>query len=53
MDPRAFRSWINGNTTMASAAVSLEDVMPQGSGQELVLQGGVIGTVAAGPGAPR
>jgi LysM repeat protein len=45
----AFRSWINGNTTMASAAVSLEDVMPQGSGQELVLQGGVIGTVAAGP----
>lgn len=44
-----FRSWINGNTTMASAAISLEDVMPQGSGQELVLHGGVIGTVAAGP----
>jgi len=45
----AFRSWVNGNTTLASAAASLEDVMPQGSGQELVLQGGVIGTVAAGP----
>lgn len=44
-----FRSWINGNTTLASAAVRLEDVMAQGSGQELLLHGGVIGTVAAGP----
>lgn len=44
-----FRSWINGNTTMASAALRLEDVMAQGSGQELLLQGGVIGAVAAGP----
>lgn len=44
-----FRPWINGSTTMASAAVRLEDVMPQGSGQELIMQGGVIGSVAAGP----
>lgn len=44
-----FRTWINGSTTMASAAISLEDVMPQGSGQELIIRGGVIGTVAAGP----
>ncbi len=47
-----FRPWVNGSTTMASAAVRLEDVMPQGSGQELVMQGGVIGAVAAGPQRP-
>ncbi len=47
-----FRSWVNGSTTMASASVRLEDVMPQGSGQELVIQGGVIGAVAAGPQRP-
>jgi LysM repeat protein len=46
------RSWVNGSTTMASASVSLEDVMPQGSGQELLIEGGVIGTVAAGPQRP-
>ena len=44
-----FRSWVNGSTTLASAAVRLEDVMPQGSGQELIMDGGVIGAVAAGP----
>jgi LysM repeat protein len=47
-----FRSWVNGSTTMASAAIRLEDVMPQGSGQELLIQGGVIGAVAAGPQRP-
>jgi LysM repeat protein len=46
------RSWVNGSTTMASASTSLEDVMPQGSGQEILVQGGVIGTVAAGPQRP-
>jgi LysM repeat protein len=46
------RSWVNGSTTMASASISLQDVMPQGSGQELFIQGGVIGTVAAGPQRP-
>ncbi len=44
-----FRSWINGSTTLASAGISLEDVMPQGGGQELMIRGGVIGAVAAGP----
>lgn len=47
-----FHSWINGSTTMASASVSVQDVAPQGSGQELVVKGGVIGTVAAGPQRP-
>ena len=44
-----FRSWINGSTTLASAGITLEDVMPQGGGQELMIRGGVIGAVAAGP----
>ena len=44
-----FRSWINGSTTMASASVSLEDVIPHGNGLELLIHGGVIGTAAAGP----
>lgn len=47
-----FRDWVNGSTTMASAAVRIEDVVPAGSGQELLLKGGVIGTVAAGPQRP-
>ncbi len=47
-----FRAWVNGSTTMASASVTLEDVMPQGSGQELLIRGGVISTVAAGPQRP-
>jgi hypothetical protein len=44
-----FRDWIGGSTTMAAAAVQLADVLPEGSGQELVLSGGVIGTSLAGP----
>lgn len=43
------RNWVNGSTTMASASISLEDVMPAGSGRELIVKGGVIGSVAAGP----
>ncbi len=45
----SFQDWIDGSTTMASAAVQLADVLPEGSGQELVLSGGVVGTVLAGP----
>lgn len=44
-----FVNWIEDGTTMASANVSLQDVTPEGSGEELVLTGGVIGTVQAGP----
>lgn len=44
-----FVNWIEDGTTMASAAVSLQDISPEGSGQELVMTGGVVGTVQAGP----
>ncbi len=45
----AFQDWIDGSTTMASVSVQLSDVSPQGSGQELVMSGGVVGTPLAGP----
>ena len=44
-----FQDWIDGSTTMASASVRLADVLPEGSGQELVMSGGVVGTTLAGP----
>ena len=45
----SFQNWIEGSTTMASAVVQLGDVVPEGSGQELVMSGGVVGTMLAGP----
>jgi LysM repeat protein len=44
-----FQEWIDGSTTMSSATVKLADVLPEGSGQEIVMAGGVIGTALAGP----
>lgn len=44
-----FVNWIEDGTTMASARVSLQDVAPEGSGQELVMTGGTFGDVWAGP----
>ena len=48
-DGSAWQDWTVGTITMAYAEVSLEDVDPAGSGQELVLTGGVYGSVGAGP----
>jgi LysM repeat protein len=45
-------NWIDGSTTMAEAAVRLQDVLPEGTGQELILSGGVIPAVQAGPQRP-
>lgn len=44
-----FRSWLDGSATLASATVTLQDVLPSGRGQELVVSGGLIQSVAAGP----
>ena len=44
-----FVNWIEDGTTMASARILLQDVTPEGSGRELVITGGVIGDVWAGP----
>ncbi len=48
-DGSAWQDWTVGTITMAYAEISLEDVDPAGSGQELVLTGGVYGSVGAGP----
>lgn len=45
----SFQEWIGSGTTMASAVVKLADFLPEGSGQELVMSGGMVGTTLAGP----
>lgn len=44
-----FEDWIDGSTTMAAATVRLADTLPEGSGREIVIAGGVAGTPLAGP----
>jgi len=42
------QNWMDGTLTMAFPEVRLEDVM-EGSGREIIVHGGVIGSVGAGP----
>ncbi len=44
----AFQNWIDGTLSMAYPEVRLDDVT-DGSGREIVVHGGVIGSVGAGP----
>lgn len=44
-----FVNWIDEGTTMAAARVALRDLTPEGSGQEVVMSGGVVGAGLAGP----
>ncbi len=44
-----FQNWMDGTLTMAYPEVRLEDVTDEGSGKEIVVHGGVIGSVGAGP----
>ena len=48
-DGAAYQDWLAGEPTIASAEFSFKDVTPDGSGQEIVMRGGVIGSVGAGP----
>ncbi|MEZ4709187.1 MAG: LysM peptidoglycan-binding domain-containing protein [Caldilineaceae bacterium] len=48
-DGSAWEDWTDGAITMAYPEVSLEDVNEDGSGLELVLNGGLYGSVGAGP----
>ncbi len=48
-DGSAWTSWTDGNITMAYADIALVDESDAGSGRELVLDGGVYGSVGAGP----
>ncbi|HIQ06502.1 MAG TPA: LysM peptidoglycan-binding domain-containing protein, partial [Anaerolineae bacterium] len=51
-DGEGYADWIEGNATMAYPNIRFADVDPQGSGMELVMHGGVIASVGAGPQRP-
>jgi hypothetical protein len=44
-----YQGWIVGTPEMASADYTLADTVPDGSGQEILVHGGTIGSVGAGP----
>ncbi|MEA3337092.1 MAG: LysM peptidoglycan-binding domain-containing protein [Chloroflexota bacterium] len=44
-----FQEWIGDGTTMAEATVAFQDVGEDGTGQELILTGGIIDSLWAGP----
>ncbi len=44
----SYDNWIDGNATMAYPTVTFKDIN-DGSGQELLLHGGIIASVGAGP----
>ncbi|MCD6289963.1 MAG: LysM peptidoglycan-binding domain-containing protein [Anaerolineae bacterium] len=44
-----FESWVDGTLTMAYPEVRLQDVSDKGTGREIIVHGGVIGSVGAGP----
>jgi LysM repeat protein len=45
----SWQDWTEGTITMAYAEISLEDTDERGTGQELILTGGVYGSAGAGP----
>ncbi len=44
-----WQNWTKDPITMAYAQISLDDVAPEGQGKEIVIKGGVYGSVGAGP----
>lgn len=48
-DGSAYRDWVDGEPTMGSADYQFEDALPDVSGEELVVRGGIIGSAGAGP----
>lgn len=48
-DGTAYQDWLAGEPTIASAEFSFKDMTPDGSGQEIIMYGGVIGSAGAGP----
>lgn len=48
-DGKAYADWIEGEPTIAGPEYSVEDVSKDGQGQEVIVYGGVIGSVGAGP----
>jgi len=45
----AYKAWIAGDPTMASAEYAFQDILPEGSGEEILVHGGVIESPDAGP----
>jgi LysM repeat protein len=48
-DGKGYAEWIEGEPTIAEAEYSVEDVTKDGQGKEIIVHGGVIGSVGAGP----
>lgn len=48
-DGTTWADWTDGTITMAYAEINLDDVIEEGSGEEIVLEGGIYGSVGAGP----
>lgn len=49
-DGAAYQDWMEGtDPTIPSAEFKFADVTPAGAGQEIIIHGGVIGSVGAGP----
>jgi len=48
-DGKAYADWIEGDPTIAEPEYSVKDVSKDGQGAEIIVHGGVIGSVGAGP----
>jgi len=48
-DGKGYQAWIAGDPTMAGAEYVFQDVLPEGSGEEILVHGGVIYSPDAGP----
>jgi LysM repeat protein len=48
-DGSQWRDWTQDSITMAYADIQLEDTTAAGQGQEIILEGGIYGSVGAGP----
>ncbi len=48
-DGSAWADWTEGTITMAYAEIALAERLESGQGEELVLEGGIYGSVGAGP----
>jgi LysM repeat protein len=48
-DGKTYVDWITNNPTIASPDYTIKDVTPDGQGDEILVHGGVIGSVGAGP----
>jgi LysM repeat protein len=48
-DGKAYADWIEDEPTIAEPEITVKDVSKDGQGEEIILHGGVIGSVGAGP----